>query len=398
MENFEYCSPVKVLFGKGKFDKLALEILPYSKRILFVYGEKYLKRSGTYDRVVKMLQDAGIEWVEHGGLRPNPRLDFVQKGIELCRKENLGFVLGVGGGSVSDASKAIAAGAKANYDIFNAFIDFHKIMHGSTDIKYLPNDALPVGVVITKSGTGSEFDLTSVITRWETHEKLICMSPVFYPRFAICDPTLIYSLPADQTAYGIADMMTHYFEQYFSPSQDTEFLDRFKEAALQTIIQCGPHAVEDPTNYVARSDIAYCGLLSCSALNITGVTSEWASHFIEHEITAITDLNHGMGMAIIYPGWMRYVIRDNPAKFAQFAERVWGIERKGGSDLDVGMEGIEKMRGFWTSLGIPKTLSEAGVDTSILPTAAKQAVRFGSLGAMKALGEKDVLAILKSVS
>ncbi len=397
MENFVFYAPTKLLFGKGQFENLPAELAPYGKRILLVYGESHIKEHGVYDRVCDMLKQAGATWFELGGVHSNPRMDYVYKGIELCREEKIDFILAVGGGSVSDTAKAVAAGVKSDFDIWHAFEDFLKRVPDSE--KRSPQDALPIGVVITKAATGSEFDLTSVVTKWEDdapHEKLLHMNPVFYPRFTICDPTLSYTLPAEQTAYGIADMMTHYFEQYFSPSEDTEYLDRMKEGVLKTVITCGPRALKNPKDYAARAELMYSAMWSCSAQTITGVIPEWTSHFIEHEITALTDLNHGLGMAIIFPAWMKYVIGDHPARFARYATEVWGISRNGRDDLELGMEGIEKTVEFWSSLGIPKTWGEAGVDPEILPTAAKRALRFGTMGSFKQLEEEDVLKILQS--
>jgi len=397
MENFVYDATTKLLFGKGQLDNLAQEILPYGKKILFVYGEKHLKQTGVYDRITTMLKAAGITWIDHGGVHPNPRLDYVHKGIEICRKEKVDFVLAAGGGSCSDAAKAIAGGAKADFDIWQAFADFRRPVPFSE--KKYPMTALPIGVVITKSATGSEFDITAVVTKTDgpTREKLLLMTPAFYPKFSICDPTLAFTLPADQTAYGAADMMTHYFEQYFGPSTDCEYLDRMKEGVLKTIITCAPQAVKNPNDYNARANLMYAAL-SCSCQTINGVIPEWTSHFIEHEITAVTDLQHGLGMAIIFPAWMKYVIKDNPKKFAQYAERVWDVQRKGRSDLEVGMEGIEKTQKFWASLGIPGTLTAAGVSKAIFPKAAKQAMRFGPMGSVKPINESDVLKILDMAS
>lgn len=399
MENFIYQCPTKLLFGEGQLENLAEEILPYGKHILFVYGQKSIKESGLYDRISTLLKTAGIEWIELGGVTPNPKLSLVNKGVEICKKEKIDFILAVGGGSVIDASKAIAAGSKVNYNIFNAYHYFHSdLMHTpkirSTEV-YIPSEALPIGVVLTKSGTGSEFDLTSVVTDLDAQEKLLIMNTVFYPKFSICDPTLLYSLPNDQTAYGIADMMTHYFEQYFSPSANTEFLDEFKEGMLRTIIKSGLRTVENPTDYITRSELMYAASWSCSTLNITGVIPEWSSHFIEHEITAITELNHGLGMAVIYPAWMKYVSKEHPEKFAQYGIRVWNLVKGNRSDYDLAQEAIQKTQDFWSSLGIPSSLSQIGIDPSIFPHVAKQAVRFGPLGSLKLLEEQDVLNILE---
>jgi hypothetical protein len=398
MENFINQCPTKLLFGEGQLENLANEILPFGNHILLVYGQKSCKETGLYDRIVKILKSAAIDWIELGGVTPNPKLSLVHQGIEICKNEKIDFILAVGGGSVIDASKAIAAGAKVDYDIWKAYNYFHSDLMHSPETRsqevYIPNDAIPVGVVLTKSGTGSEFDLTSVVTNLEIKEKLLIMNPDLYPKFSICDPTLVYSLPKDQTAFGIADMMTHYFEQYFSPSLHTDFLDEFKEGILRTIVRNGPIVLENPDDYGARSELMYSAAFSCSSLNITGVIPEWSSHFIEHEITAMTELNHGLGMAIIYPAWMRYVSKEHPEKFAQYGIRVWNIVRGNRSDSDLALEAIQKTEDFWFSLGIPSSLTQVGIDPSIFPHAAKQAVRFGALGSLKLLGENDVLTIL----
>lgn len=400
MENFTSQCPTKIIFGKDQLETLGDEILPYGNRVLFVYGENHLKQNGNYEKIATILRKSEIEWVELPGIKPNPRIDMVHRGIELCRDNKVEFILAVGGGSVSDTAKAIAMGVKTDYDIWEAYNFFHaNLMHqpqNPPEKILIPNDALPVGVVITKSGTGSEFDLTSVQTNPELKEKLLIMNPVIYPKFAFCDPTLTYSLPKEELAFGIADMMTHYFEQYFSPSHNTVFLDNIKEGILRTIIQNGEKAMENPTDYAIRSELMYAAVYSCSALNITGVIPEWTSHFIEHEISAKNDLNHGCGMAIVYPSWMKYVYKEHPEKFAQYAERVWGIPRNGNLDEEVALEGIKKTQDFWKSLGIPSTLKEVNVDKSWFPEMAKKAVRFGPLGSIKTIEENDALQILNS--
>jgi alcohol dehydrogenase YqhD (iron-dependent ADH family) len=397
MEDFVYSNPVKMIFGKNKLDTLAQEILPYGKRILFVYGQKHLKETGVYDKIAGLLRDAGIEWVDLEGVKSNPKLDLVEKGIQLCRQEKLDFVLGVGGGSVSDTAKAIAMGTKVDYPIWQAYEDFHNLMHGNkVESPHVPTEALPLGVVITKAATGSEFDYTTVLSNPATKEKLMIINKVMYPKFAILDPMLTYTLPREQIAFGTADIMTHYLEQYFSMSKGTEVLDRTKESGIKTVIEAGTRVYRNPQDYEAQSNLLYCAAWACSDQSMTGIAGGWDSHMIEHEITAITDLNHGWGMAIIYPGWMRYVLETIPHKFDLYADKVWGIEPRRG-DIEVGLEAIERTTQYWRSLGIPLTLREAGVDPAILPQAAKQAVRFGPIGLIKPLDEQDVLNILQSV-
>jgi alcohol dehydrogenase YqhD (iron-dependent ADH family) len=399
MDNFVYQNPVRTHFGRGQLQCLAEEVGRYSesKRILLVYGERHLRATGTYDRVAGILQNAGIGFEELPGVHSNPRVSLVREGIEICRANHLDFVLGVGGGSTADTAKAIAAGLKLDGDVWNAYEDFHT-RKPESEKKHLIREAIPLGVVMTKAGTGSDFDCTSVMSNWETHEKLrVIYSPLF-PKFSICDPELTYTVPRDQTAYGVADMMTHVFEQYFSHTLHAPAQDRIKEGLLKTMIEFGPIAIQEPENYDARANLLFCASWACSLLAHVGVVNDWASHSIEHELSAITDLNHGLGMAIVYPGWMRHVIEHGPAKFAQYGERVWGLSREGRADLDVGLEAIDRTREAWEAMGIAVNLEDAGVASDVLPQAARQAVRFGPIGAYRPLEETNVLEILNSVS
>jgi alcohol dehydrogenase YqhD (iron-dependent ADH family) len=398
MQEFSYYNPVKLLYGDGKLDTVAQEILPYGKRVLFVFGQKHLKATGQYDRVKGLLEEAGIESIDLGGVQSNPRLDLVQEGIQICKEQDIDFILAVGGGSTCDSAKAISMGAKVDYNIWEAYEDFHNLMHGNElEVAHIPAEVIPMGVVMTKPATGSEFDYTSVLSNWDAHEKLMIINKVMYPKFSIHDPALTYTLSKEQSAYGIADIMTHYLEQYFTPDDYIDMLDRMKEAGLKTVIESGPVALKDPENYIAQSNLLYCAAIACSDISMQGTLGGWEAHMIEHEMSAITDVNHGLGMAIVYIGWMKYVIDANPRKFAEYAEWVWGIERRR-SDLESGMAGIEKTAEFWRSLGIPLTFKEAGIDTSIIPQVAKQAVRFGPIGRLKPLAEEDVIKILESVS
>lgn len=397
MDNFIYEKPGRMYFGRGQLENLSEEVSRYAKRILLVYGENHLRSTGTFDRIAKLLRNAGIGFEELPGVHSNPRVSLVRKGIEICRENDIGFVLGVGGGSTSDSAKAIAAGVELNGDIWNAYEDFHTRKPDS-EKNYLVREALPFGVIMTKAGTGSDFDCTSVMSNWDTHEKLMVIANPLFPKFTICDPELTYTLPKDQTAYGTADMMTHIFEQYFSHTAAAPAQDRIKEGLLRTMIECGPAAIRDPKDYVARANLLYCASWACSQLVQVGVVNDWASHLIEHELSAITDVNHGLGMAVVYPGWMRYVIESGPEKFAQYGERVWGISRHGRSDLEVGYEAIDKTQEFWRSMGIVTTLREARVDATVIPQASRQAVRFGPIGAYRPLEEYDVFQILNSVS
>ena len=399
MENYVYSNPVKLLYGQGQLEQIADEILPFGKRVLLVYGQKHLKKSGVYDKIIHLLKEKGIAVYDLEGVKPNPRVSLVRKGVEVCKNQDIDFILAAGGGSCSDTAKAIGIGAKVDYDVWQTFEDFHNIMHQNDgDFSHVPSETIPVGVIMTKPGTGSEFDYTSVLSNQETKEKLMVINKVLYPVFAVHDPTLAYTLPKEERKFGIADIMTHYMEQYFTVSKNTLVLDRIKEAGLRTVIESGKEVFENPENYAAQSDLLYCAAWACSDQSMTGAFGAWASHQIEHEISAIADLNHGHGMAVVYIGWMKYILDYLPEKFARFARKVWGIAGNSKSDLELGREGIEKTALFWESLGITLSLSEAGVDSSVISRTAKQAVRFGPLGLIKQLKEQDVINILELVT
>jgi alcohol dehydrogenase YqhD (iron-dependent ADH family) len=398
MDNFVYSNPVKYIFGKGQVSTLGTEILPYGKQVLFIYGKNHIKATGLYDKITRQFHQAGIDYIELGGVHPNPRLSLVYEGVEICRNNPIDFILGVGGGSAIDTAKAVSMGAKVDYDIWSAYEDFHNIMHGNEgEFPHVPSEAIPMGGVMTKPGTGSGFDYTSVLSNRDTREKLMIINKVMYSKFSIIDPEFGYSLPWVEQAYGIADIMTHVMEQYFTPTENTAILDQYKEANLRTVIAAGRRLQQAQENYAAQSELFYVASWACSDQSMSGTLGGWDSHMIEHELSGLTDFNHGHGMAIVYYGWMNYMLPHLPVKFARFGEKVWGIERKGRSDLEVGREGILKTAEFWRSLGISLTLGEEGIGDETIRQVAKRAVRFGPLGVIKPLQEVDVLEILNSV-
>ncbi|MFC4100928.1 iron-containing alcohol dehydrogenase [Paenibacillus xanthanilyticus] len=383
MNPFSFHNPTAIFFGEGSLSKLGEQIGQYGKSVLLVYGGGSIKKSGLYDRVLEQLNAAGASVVELSGIEPNPRLTTVNKGIELCRTHGVEFILAVGGGSVIDASKAIAAGAKYDGDVW----DF-------LDRKAVVQDALPLGTVLTLAATGSEMNGSSVITNWETQLKRGFGSPHVYPRFSILDPTLTYTVPRDQTVNGIVDIMSHVFEQYFSLTTDTPLQERLCESILQTVIENAEIALEQPENYAARANIMWCGTLALNGGLISlGMTNDWASHGIEHEISAIYDIPHGAGLSIVFPNWMKYVYDARPDRFAQYAVRVWGIDPAGKSEDELALAGIEATRAFFTKIGAPATLSHYNIGRDNLDRMAEEAVRFGPIGSFKRLNKEDVKAI-----
>ncbi|CAM3653642.1 iron-containing alcohol dehydrogenase [Cohnella lubricantis] len=385
MNNFTFHNPTKIIFGEGSLSQLGQEAAKHSNKALIVYGGGSVKRTGLYDKVVAQLKEHHIETFELGGIEPNPRLATVRKGIEIIRSNGIGFILAVGGGSVIDASKAIAAGVPYEGDVWDFLTRQAK-----------PTSAVPLGTVLTLSATGSEMNGGAVITNWEENRKLSFGSIYTFPKFSILDPTLTFTVPADQTAYGSVDMMTHVFEQYFSHTTDTPLQERLCESIMRTIVDNAPIAIAKPDDYAARANLMLCGTYALNGGMISvGVQGDWASHGIEHELSAIYDIPHGAGLSIVYPNWMKHVYRERIERFVQFAVRVWDVDPSGKTDDEIAMAGIQATREFFTRIGAPATLTEVGIGDDRLKEMADKAVHFGPLGSFKKLTSEDVEQIYR---
>ncbi|MDF2923421.1 MAG: Fe-dependent oxidoreductase, alcohol dehydrogenase [Paenibacillaceae bacterium] len=385
MNPFTFYNPTKILFGKGKISGLGCEIRPYGKKVLLVYGGGSVKRSGLYDQVMEQLNSMEAQVIELPGIEPNPRISSVREGVRLCREHGIEFILAVGGGSVVDASKGIAAGARYEGDPW----DFYS---NQTPI----HSALPLGAVLTLAATGTEMNGNSVVSNWEEKLKLSFGSIHVYPRFSVLDPTYTFSVPRDQTVNGIVDMMAHVFEQYFSLTADTPLQERLCESILQTVVETGEGALADPQDYNARANLMWCGTMALNGgLISVGMANDWASHGIEHEVSAIYDIPHGAGLAILFPNWMKYVYDARPDRFAQFATRVWGIPADGKTAEELALAGIEATRAYFNRIGAPSTLGHYGIGGENLERMAELAVRYGPIGSFKPLHKEDVLEILK---
>ncbi|MCD9022115.1 iron-containing alcohol dehydrogenase [Cohnella silvisoli] len=385
MNAFELFNPTKLVFGPDKVQQLGELVKPYGTRVLLVYGGGSIKRSGLYEDVLSQLEGIGASVHELSGIEPNPRLTTVNQGIEICRAENIEFVLAVGGGSVIDAAKAIAAGALYEGDVW----DF-------TVFKAVIQKALPLGTVLTLAATGSEMNGNAVITNWETKQKRAFGSKLVYPKFSILDPKLTYTVPVNQTVNGIVDIMSHVFEQYFSLTTDIPLQERFAESILLTVIENGEIALANGSDYDARANLLLAGTYALNGTLATGVTSDWATHGIEHEVSAIYDIAHGAGLAILFPNWMKYVYKERVGKFVQYAERVWNIDANGKSEEEVALAGIEATRAYFTRIGAPATLGELGINGDQLDRMAEEATQFGPIGNFKKLSKEDVLSILEA--
>lgn len=382
MNNFTYHVYTDVRFGKDQINTLPELIAPLGKKVLLVYGGGSIKRSGIYDKVYELLSDCEI--FELSGIEPNPKIESVRAGAALCKEHGIDVVLAVGGGSVIDASKVIAAGANYDGDAWELVKDNKKICK-----------VLPIVAILTLAATGSEMNKNAVISNMATNEKLGTASHYFKPVAAICDPTYLFTLPAGQTAAGTADIMSHVFEQYFQKTETAYLTDRFAEGILKTCIKYCPIALKQPDNYEARANLMWASTQALNGLTSAGKGGAWTCHPIEHELSAFYDITHGVGLAIVTPRWMRYILSENTVeKFAEYARNVWDIQEE--DNWKAANYGIDATEEFFRDCGIPMKLSEVGIDESKFEAMAEDAVKFGGLEyAYVALEKKDVVEILK---
>ncbi|MBD5361700.1 MAG: iron-containing alcohol dehydrogenase [Bacteroides sp.] len=342
---FDYCTPTEYVFGpdtETRAGELSKEKL--GNRLLIVYGGGSAERSGLLGRVRRSLTDAGIQFKELGGVKPNPTDDLVYQGIELCRRESLNAVLAVGGGSAIDTAKAIAGGVPYDGDFWDFWAG-----------KAVMDKALPVGVILTIAAAGSEGSGNSVITKIDGEIKISLRTNVLRPKFAIMNPKLTETLPEYQTACGITDMMAHIMERYFSNTPDCEVTDRLCEGLLTAIINEAPKVMADPENYQARANIMWAGTLAHNGICGCGRQEEWTCHAMEHEISALYGVAHGAGLAVVFPAWMEYVSQYNSDKIIQFGRRIFGV--------DSAPEAIAELRRFYSSIGMPLTMKELGISS-----------------------------------
>jgi alcohol dehydrogenase YqhD (iron-dependent ADH family) len=360
--------------------------------VLLHYGGGSIKRNGLYDQATASLREAGVAFVELGGVVPNPHLSLVYEGIELCRKEGVDFILAAGGGSAIDSAKAIGVGVRADTDIW----DFYE--------KKLPvSKTLPVATILTIPAAGSETSKSSVITNEEKSMKYGIDAEEIRPVFSIMNPEFFFSLPKNQIANGVADMMSHIMERYFTNTISTDLTDALCEATLKTIMKNAPALIENPKNYDAWAQVGHSGSMAHTDILGLGRAQEWSCHPMEHELSAIYDVAHGAGLAVLTPAWMEYVYRENVPMFVQFAVNVMGVEGSFREPEAIAREGIGRLRGFFRGMGLPGTLKEMGIGTDKLEYMAKKSTgaEYGNespLGAIKPLYWKDVLAIYKAVA
>lgn len=385
MDSFTFYNPVKLHFGEDALEKLSKELAQYGQKVLVVYGGGSIKKNGVYHAVIEKLQEANKTIFELSGVEPNPRVETARLGIDICKKEEIDLVLAVGGGSVIDCSKLIAAGAKYDADAWDI-----------VQRKVFVQEALPLGTVLTLAATGSEMNSGSVITNAATEEKLSWGSPATFPKFSILNPAYTVTVPKNHTVYGIVDMMSHIFEQYFHNTTNTPVTDEMCEGVLRAIIATAPKLLEDLENIQLRETILLAGTIGLNGFLSIGSRGDWASHNIEHAVSAIYDIPHAGGLAILQPHWMRLNVPVNPQRFAGIATRVFGIEATGKTVEEVAYEGIDRLSAFWTSLGAPNRLADYSIDDAKFPQIIEHAMQNGPFGNFNKLQEQDVQIILQN--
>jgi alcohol dehydrogenase len=386
MENFVFRNPTKIIFGRGAELKIGAEAAEYSKKVLLHYGGSSAKASGLLGRVAASLKAAGVECVELGGVKPNPRISLVREGVRLCKEKGLGLVLAVGGGSVIDSAKAIAMGAVIEGDVWDFFVG-----RGG------PKAALPVGVVLTIPAAGSESSTGSVITNEDGLLKRAVNSELIYPRFSALNPELCFTLPKFQVACGASDIMAHLMERYFTMVRRVDFTDRLLEATMKTVALKAPAVLARTDDYDEWAELMWAGTIAHNNLLDTGRIGDWASHEIEHEISGIYDVAHGAGLAVVFPAWMRHVLSADPARFAQWASRVWNVDADFRDAEATARGGIARLEAFYRSMGLGTRLSELGVGGDRLDEMASKATDGGrrTVGNFVKLDKGAVRAILE---
>jgi len=391
MLNFDFYAPTRIVFGKDTEKQIGELLKPHAKKVLIHYGGGSIKRSGLYDTVTASLKESGIAFVELGGVKPNPRLSLVHEGIDLCKKENVDLILSVGGGSVIDSAKAIAMGVYYDGDIWDLYEEAQPI-----------EQALPIAVILTIPAAGSEASEGTVISNEALDLKRPYGSNLLRPLLSVVNPELFFTLPKEQLGYGVADMMSHIFERYFTNTTHTDLTDGLCEATLKTLMRNALLAKENMSDYNAWSELGFAGTVAHNSLLGMGREQDCGCHDMEHELSAIYDVPHGAGLAVVTPGWMQYVYKDNINMFVQFAVNVMGVEGSYRDPDAIVQEGILRLKEFFAKLGLPATLRDLGIGEDRLEEMAKKATKeaFGKespLGGFKKLYWQDVLAIYKLV-
>jgi hypothetical protein len=386
MLNFEFDNKTKIIFGKKVEEQVGELTRANATKVLLHYGGGSIKASGLYDRVINSLKEAGVVYVELGGVVANPRVSLVREGIKLCREEQVDFILAIGGGSVIDSAKGIAAGFYYQGDVWELYM-----REGTFDA------CLPIGVVLTIPAAGSESSGGSVVTNEDGLWKRDIGSLNLRPVFALLNPELTYTLPNYQTACGISDMLAHVMERYFTRVIKVDLTDRLAEAIMKSVIKQAHILNHMPDDYDARAEIMWAGTLAHNDLVGTGRQGDWSSHGIEHELSGIYDIAHGAGLSIVFPAWMKHVYKTDIPRFAQFANRVFDIEINTMNLEETAIKGIEAMESFYGLIGMPTRLSQVNIDDTRFNEMANKATNDGTttMGSFVPLTKADIMAIFE---
>ena len=385
MNSFIYDIPVRVYFGEGQLGHLGEELSKYGKRVLLTYGGGSIKRIGLYDAVMEEIKKAGLEVYELSGIEPNPRVESVRDGANICKEKNIDVILAVGGGSTLDAAKWMAAGACVDHDPWDFFS------------KWAPVEkALPLITVLTLSATGSEMDCGGVISNLETKDKIGRMEPPLLPKASFLDPTTTYTVNKYQTACGSADMLSHIFEVYFTTQKDLYMLDCFMEGMIKTIIKYTPIAMKDPCNYEARANLMWTSSWAINGFINGGKRHAWSCHPMEHELSAIYDITHGLGLAILTPRWLEYCLDETTvSRYVQFGVNVFGIDPKL-PPMEIARKSIQMLSDFlFGELELEDTFTKVGIKKEDFDIMAKKACGGGVINGFKPLRTEDIKAIFE---
>lgn len=386
MNNFIYNIPTKVYFGENQLSHLSEELKRFGSRVLMTYGGGSIKKMGLYDKVMDEMNKAGLEVFELSGIEPNPRIDSVRKGAQMCKEHKIDVLLAIGGGSTIDATKFMAAGACVDHDPWDFFNE-----------KRAPiNEALPIVTILTLSATGSEMDTAAVISNPETNDKIGRLDPNVLPKVSFLDPTNTYSVSKYQTACGSVDIMSHIIEVYFNMEPDLFMLDCFMEGMLKTVVKYAPVAMQEPDNYEARANLMWTSSWAINGFINGGRAKAWSCHPMEHQLSAFYDITHGLGLAILTPRWMEYCLDEtNVSKYVQFAVNVFGVDANQ-EPMAIAREGIQRLHDFFfNTLGLQSTLTELGIGEEHFAEMAYKACGGKVLKGFKVLTQEDVVNIYK---
>ncbi|MCM0648530.1 iron-containing alcohol dehydrogenase [Clostridium swellfunianum] len=384
MENFKFYNPTKLIFGRDTVKNIGPEVKAAGiKKVLLLYGKGSIFKNGVYDNAANSLRENGVDFVELGGVKANPVLSKVYEAVEVIKKEGAEAIVALGGGSVIDTSKAVAAGYYYSGDIWDMFEGKGRV-----------EKALPIYTILTLSATGSEMNSGAVITKEEEKKKWSFGSPYTFPKVSIIDPTIQFSLPNNQTVNGAVDAMSHTFELYFDGTKNSDMQDELSEGIIRTVMKHVQILLENPSDYASRSELAWCSTLALNGVNGIGRNGgDWASHGIEHSLSAFYDIAHGSGLAIIFPAWMKYVYKEDLDKFGRFAEKIFNITL--GTPEEKALKAIEDLRDFYKKIGAPISLKDIGVKAEDLEKLADNAAMSAPMGTLKKLQREDIFEIYK---